>query len=169
MTPTERTGGRCATLYSRETLPAPAARQRERLSRRLNDLETTDDLSSFSVEAWEKRIRCTGPEDEAARDRYLRFAAWAREYGVRLRPFFGTRECYSMETGEKDDWIVFPAICLAVYEDGDLAAVFPHADGDTYRSVSDGLDELAQRDPHWAGDSADESNDRERVPVEPAD
>lgn len=72
-----------------------------------------------------------------------------------------------METGEMDDWLVFPALCLALYEDGSLAAVFPHADGDDYRSVSDGLDELARADPasDLLFESGDECTAREPVPV----
>jgi hypothetical protein len=49
-----------------------------------------------------------------------------------------------MDTGAKGDWIVLPAITVAIYENGDLAAVYPHADGDDYRSVADGLTALAE-------------------------
>jgi len=160
MTPTERTGDRRVVLSLRETLPEPAARQRDRLADRLRELEAAGQVDSFEVTTCPKRIRSEAPEAVAARDRYLAFAQWARDRGVRLRPFFATRECYAADTGELCDWLVFPAITLAVYDEGDLVAVYPHADGDEYRSVADGLSALA-------GDSRDPLGDR--TPVVPAD
>lgn len=146
MTQTERTGNRRAELHVRETLPAPAARQRARLRDRLSALERGGHVDDFDVYSCPKRIRCENPSAVVARDRYLAFAQWARERGRSLAPSFQTRECYAMDTGEKGEWLVFPAIALAVYDDGDLAAVYPHADGDDYRSVADGLTALAEAD-----------------------
>jgi hypothetical protein len=160
MTPTERRGDRRVVLSLRETLPEPAARQRDRLADRLRELEAAGRVDSFEVTTCPKRIRREEPADVAARDRYLTFSRWARDRGVRLGPFFATRECYAADTGELCDWIVFPAITLAVYDEGDLVAVYPHADGDDYRSVADGLSALA-------GNSGDPAGDR--TTVVPAD
>ncbi|QLH83523.1 HTH domain-containing protein [Halosimplex pelagicum] len=160
MTPTERRGDRRVVLSLRETLPEPAARQRDRLAERLRELEAAGQVDSFEVTTCPKRIRREDPADVAARDRYLAFSRWARDRGARLRPFFATRECYAADTGELCDWLVFPAITLAVYDDGDLVAVYPHAVGEEYRSVADGLSALA-------GDSGDPVGDR--APVAPAD
>ncbi|WP_436924603.1 HTH domain-containing protein [Halosimplex amylolyticum] len=146
MTPTERNGGRYAALYVRETLPAPAARQRSRLRGRLRRLEAEGSIDGFDVFDCPKRIRCENPTAVGARDRYLAFTEWARRNEVSLRPSFQTRECYAMDTGEKGDWLVFPALSLAVYDDGDLVAVYPHADDGGYRSVADGLSALAGTD-----------------------
>lgn len=162
MTPTERKGDRRVVLSLRETLPEPAARQRDRLADRLRELEAAGQVDSFEVTTCPKRIRREAPDAVTARDRYLAFSRWARARGVRLRPFFATRECYAADTGELCDWLVFPAITLAVYDGGDLVAVYPHADGEESRSVADGLSALA-------GDSADPAGDRDRPTVAPAD
>ncbi|MFB6141236.1 MAG: HTH domain-containing protein [Halosimplex sp.] len=103
------------------------------------------------------------PADADARDRYVTCSEWARERGLSLRPAFGTRECYAMDTGERGEWVVFPALTLAVYEGGDLAAVYPHADGERYRSVGDGLDALA------GADGDDTVGDRAPAPITTAD
>jgi hypothetical protein len=162
MTPTERRGDRRVALCLRETLPEPAARQRDRLTDRLRELEAAGRVDSFEVTTCPKRIRREDTAAVAARDRYLAFSRWARDRGVRLRPFFATRECYAADTGELCDWLVFPAITLAVYDEGDLVAVYPHADGDDYRSVADGLSALA-------GDAPDSVDRRDRPLVAPAD
>lgn len=154
MTPTERTGGRRVALYVRETLPTPAARQRETLRTRLRALEAEGRVDGFDVFDCPKRIRCENPTARDARDRYLEFAQWARDSDVSLHPSFSTRDCYAMDTGEKGEWLVFPALSLAVYEDGDLAAVYPHADGDAYRSVADGLTALAETDTSGSVDDS---------------
>lgn len=143
MGPTERTGGRRVELYARGDLPRPADRRRTAVVDRLRVLADDERIAGFDEFTWEKRIRTSGPTDREARDLYLAFSQWADEAGVGLRPFFDTRDCYSMETGEFGEWLVFPALCLAVYEDGDLAAVYPHADGGEFRSVTDCLDLLA--------------------------
>lgn len=168
MTPTERTGDRRVELFVRDGLPEPAARQCERLTNRLTALEADDTVAAVATFTWDKRVQCGDPVKTKARDRYEEFEAWAADRGVSLRPFFGTRECYSMETGERGEWIVYPALCLAVYDDGDLASVFPHADGDDYRSVTDGLDALGGESTETASDS-DATDDREPVVVGNAD
>lgn len=172
MAPTDTAGERRVELYVRETLPKPAARQRERIVQRLTALEADGHVDSFEADDWDKRIRCVDPANDDARDRYLAFSRWASERGAALRPFFDTRECYSMETGDRADWIVFPALCLAVFDDDDLAAVFPHADGDTSRSVSDGLDLLERGREYlleYLDDLDDGPGERDRLVVGSAD
>ena len=144
MTPTEHSGGRHVVLAVRETLPSPAARRRDRLRERLCELDADGLIDDFEVSDSPKRIRCERAVHREARDRYNEHSQWARDHGVCLRPFFDVRECYATDTGEKGDWIVLPAITVTIYEDGDLAAVYPHADGDDYRSVADGLTALAE-------------------------
>jgi hypothetical protein len=160
MTPSERTRGTYVECFGRADLPAPAAGRRDHIEARLTELSSAGVVESFDVASWPKRMPADGSGDADMRDRYLSFAAWARENDVRLTPFFGTRECYSMATGERGDWVVFPALALAVYEDGDLAAVYPHADGDTYRSVLSGLCYL---------EDAAESASPDSVPASTAD
>lgn len=155
MTPSERTGVH-VELYARETLPSPARGRREHVEARLTELSAGGAIASFDVATWPKRVPCGGDADPEVRDRYLAFEAWAGERDVRLTPFFGARECYSMATGDRGNWVVLPALCLAVYEDESLRAVYPHTDGDTYRSVLSGLRSLET-------DADRESRDAARV------
>jgi hypothetical protein len=141
MTPTERTRVTRVELYGRETLPRPAQSRRSAVVDRLEALSAAGHIAAFDVSSWPKRVPCTGPHCEA-RDRYRAFSAWADEYGVDLAPFFQTRECYSMVTGERGEWVVLPALCLAAYDGDDLVAVYPHTDVDSYESVGSALDWL---------------------------
>jgi hypothetical protein len=161
MTQTERTGDRRVELHVRETLPEPAGERRAAVTDRLEALAADGVVDGYDVFTWDKRIRVDGTGDRGTRDLYLSFVGWADEEGVGLRPFFDTRECYSMATGEFGRWLVLPALCLAVYEDGDLAAVYPHADGREFRSVEDCLDSLA--------DDGSDSRERDERAVTAAD
>jgi len=142
MPATETSGEIRAELYVRETLPTPARQCSQRIVARLERLAADGLLGEFSVSSWAKRLAIEGSAHPSQRTRYNEFSDWARRNGVRLTPFFDTRECYSMQTGEKRTELVFPAICLAIYEDGELQTVTPHASGETTTTVADSLDRL---------------------------
>jgi hypothetical protein len=152
--------GTRARLHVRERLPAPVRGRRERVTDRLSALVADGALAEFDVRTWDKRLPADGSGDPELRDTYLAFDAWADERGVDLAPFFQTRECYSWETGERGTWMVLPALCLSVYEDGELTAVYPHRDGDTYHSVWTGIESLEE---------TTESASRDTELVTPAD
>lgn len=145
MPTTETTGEIRAELYVRESLPTPATRSSQTIIARLERLAADEVLEEYSVTSWAKRLPVEGTEAPSQRDRYNEFANWARTNGVRLTPFFGTRECYSMQTGEKRTELVFPAICLVIYEDDELQTVAPHSTAETTVSVRDSLDRFSDR------------------------
>jgi len=145
MPATERTGDVRATLFVRDSLPTQATRCSQTIIARLERLEADGLLDAYSVTSWAKRLPLDGDGTDSQRDRYNEFCGWARERGVRLTPFFDTRECYWTETGVKRTELVFPAICLAVYEDGDLETVAPYADGSETVTVNDCLDRITEQ------------------------
>lgn len=152
----DRPRGTRVALYGRATLPPPARDRRDRLAERLSGLVAAGSVDGLEEETWPKRIPRDEAADARARDRYLAFESWARDAEVSLAPFFGTRTCYSTATGDRGEWVVFPALCLAVHEDGELTGVYPHADGEENRTVGDGVDALA------GGDDGTATDDRER-------
>ncbi len=142
-----------AELYVREDLPKPVQNCRRRCIAHLERLVAAGALDGFDVTSWAKRVPLESdgtPRPE--RDCFNAFSAWAREADVRLAPFFDTRLCYSMETGEKRTELVTPAVCLAIYDGDDLRRVAPCASEDGTTTVTECLDELA----------GDELEDRDR-------
>jgi hypothetical protein len=138
----ESEGETRAELYVRGELPPPARERAVHMERRLDDLEAGGTLEDLRRETWPKRVPVADC-DGVVRDRYLAFRAWAAEAGARLQPFFGTRACYCTDGDGKENWLVLPAVCLAVYERDDLAAVYPHGVGDETHTVEDGLAAIA--------------------------
>ena len=137
----ETEGETRVVLYTRNELPPPAEEQCELVYSRLQELA---DVSDIERTEWDKRTPVDGCDTDL-RDTYLAFTNWASETGRELTPFFRTRECYTPEQERHTDWLVMPALCLAVYDDGNLTAVYPHTDGTETKTVEDGVDELERR------------------------
>lgn len=138
---TDREGEVRVVLYERGELPPPAAERADSIHAQLESLEERGILADVERREWVKRAPVDGC-DRDLRDTYLSFTNWANQAAVRLTPFFQTRECFSPDAGERVDWLVMPAFCLAVYTDDVVSAVYPHTDGDETKTVEDGLEEL---------------------------
>lgn len=144
-----RDGDVSVSLFTRTSLPGPSGRRADAVSARLETLVGDGPVDVVHRQTWPKRVPVNDCES-TVRDVYLDWTDWASRENVSLRPFFTTRECYDPEAEDFTDWLVVPAIALAVRVDGDLAAVYPHEDGDETVTVEDGLDELVgttRRDP----------------------
>lgn len=136
-----------AELYVRSDLPTPSTKCQRTTVERLEAVAASGALDEHRVTSWAKRVPADGdhPTGEFERERYAAFAAWAERAGVRLAPFFDTRECYSSVTGERRTELVLPAACLALYDgEDDLVAVVPHADDEGTVTVRECLSELAE-------------------------
>lgn len=134
------TGTRRIELYVREDLPEPTRERAGSLRTELEALVADDTVASVSINSWEKRTRIDSSDDAAP---YVSFREWAGRVEVTLSPFFDSRTCYSVETGYRHEYRVRPAFCMAVYEDDDLLAVYPHR-GERTRSVMDGIEALRE-------------------------
>lgn len=132
-----------ATFFTRRELPPPAERRADAVYDRLREFADGGYIDDVDRSEWKKRSPVGDCECDL-RDRYLAFTEWANEQGVRLTPFFDTRQCFSDEEGEMVDWLVMPAFCLVIYTDDGLCAVYPHTDTEDTRTVEDGLQALGR-------------------------
>jgi hypothetical protein len=141
----QREGEIRVELYERCEMPPPAQRQVDGVHRQLETLAEEGELATVAREEWTKRTPVNDC-DADLRDTYLTFTNWASENDVQLTPFFQTRECFSPSVKDFTDWLVFPAFCLAIYEGDELAAVYPHTDGEETKTVQDGVETLQSED-----------------------
>ncbi|MHB9286224.1 HTH domain-containing protein [Halobacteriales archaeon Cl-PHB] len=153
MQPTKREGELAVELFVRSELPPPARERADEVTARLAELEAAGEIDAVATRTWDKRVP-VGNCDPEVRDTYLSFTRWANEEGRSLRPFFQTREHYSKAHGERVDWLVMPAFCLAIYEGEQLSAVYPHADGPETRTVEDGLVRFQPEGPETVDQSS---------------
>lgn len=131
-----------ADLFVRSDLPTPARRCRQATTSRLEALVAKSVFEAVSVTSWAKRVPLESGANLGTfeRDTFDEFSEWARREGVRLAPFFDTRECHSSTTGERQTQLVLPALCLALYDGEELVGVVPHADEDGTVSIGDCLE-----------------------------
>jgi hypothetical protein len=134
----ETDGGVRLELYVRDELPPPATQQSAEIRDRLQRLDRESVIRELTTRKWPSRTPLAGVSP-TIRDRYLAFTQWEAAGELRLRPFFAIRECFTPREGERTDWLVLPAICLAVYVDDSLEMVYPHASETGNCTVEDGV------------------------------
>lgn len=113
-------------------------------ARELASAGLVDDIDLIEVSRT-PAVSSDGPQDRRAVAAFETFSNWADDHDTRIHPAFGTRVCYSWETGRQYTALVVPVVALAVYDDDELVAVYPHGT-DPHESVFDGLRAVATRD-----------------------
>lgn len=134
-----------AELYVRSLAPRGAQASQEAVVQRLLDMESERGLE-FSVTVWGDRIATDSAvtRTEAGRttvETVRRFESWAAANGYTVEPFFSDVQRESLVDGAYDA-IVPPHLCLALYEDGDVAGVFPCSDREAHYTVKDALEAM---------------------------
>ncbi|MGM0592550.1 MAG: HTH domain-containing protein [Halobacteriota archaeon] len=131
-------------LFVRTGEPAVWNQQRSAIEK-LEKLEDEGTINHFSVEVWGREICLSGALAEtefhrSAREYASEFEAWADEQESSVSLPFDRREFRSAITGERFETLAPPTLCLAVYERGDLEAVFPCREEHTPCSIHEALE-----------------------------
>ena len=143
---------RTVTLFVRADPELGCENQKQAVLDRLVELEAEGRVDDYDVNVWTKAIRIAGPLEETTYyqrvfDHFTTFQQWAVTESVALRSAFNVEAVDCEITGETYRVLSLPCLCLAVYEDDELCAVYPHTDGGTTRTIGDGLDRLETNRP----------------------
>ena len=132
------------TVYLRSSAP-DVARERQRAVLDLVDcLESAAVVDDVPVVRWPKRVRAPANSDPAAAAAVACYDEFVERVGVRaLEPFFEERPA----TGRVDRVIVFPVICIAVRDEGELTGLYPHWNDGVHHSIEDCLAALSAGEP----------------------
>lgn len=114
---------------------------------RLDELDADNRIDHYEVTVWTKAIRIAGPLEgtpyyRRVFDHFTEFQQWAIQESVALTSAFNVEAVDCEITDETYRVLSLPCLCLAVYEDDELRGVYPHADGDTTRTISHCLETL---------------------------
>ncbi len=140
---------RCTVkLFLRADPELGCERQKQAVIDQLETLAARGQIDDYEVNIWTKEIRLSGPLEgtryyQTVIDHFTAFQEWADETGVMLNAAFKTQSVDCEITGETYRVLSLPCICLAVYEDGELCAVYPHASGEMSQTASSCLEQLA--------------------------
>jgi len=121
--------------------------QKQAVLDQLEALDADGRIDDYEINIWTKAIRLSGPLEgtsyyQRVVDHFEAFREWADQEGVLLNAAFKIESVECEITGERYTVLSLPSICLAVYEDGELCAVYPHATDDTAQTASSCLQEL---------------------------
>lgn len=155
-------------LCVRSLCPGAMERNQEHVVDRLQRLDEAGAIEAFDLTVWGDRVALDSPsahtdEGERALARYALFRRWADETGRSIGSFFDVRSVEQRITGESYTAVVFPALTLAEYVDGELRHVAPSTDGERLYTVADRLDALA------AAADREPDADADDRPLAPAD
>jgi hypothetical protein len=111
---------------------------------RAEQLERDAVVAAADVVVWGSRIELDSASDDVGefRETFVRFREWAARTGNDLHPGFRTHESTTMFSEESYPVVTVPIACLAVFDGDEVAAVYPHTDGDAVNTVADGFDRL---------------------------
>lgn len=135
------------TLFLRAH-PEMGCEQRKRaVLERLDALDAAGQIQDYDVHIWSKEISVSGPLEGTSYYQHVfehvsAFQQWARSHSVELNVAFKLQSLECEITDETFQVLTLPSICLAVYENNDLAGVYPHVDGEQVRTINDGLETL---------------------------
>jgi hypothetical protein len=131
-----------AELFLRESVPDGAATEQARIQGRLRALAAAGVIADLSVRRWPHRVTVGDAHARREFALYREFEAWAAAHGVRLAPAFERHDCYNGFTDSRYTTVVLPVVCLALYVDDDLDAVYPYSSATGIRTVLDGISML---------------------------
>lgn len=105
---------------------------------RLQQLEADGRIDELDIGVWGRSIginRAAERDPSGVRETVFEFEQWANEHGCTLRPAFERRNDHVAGEGR----VVLPLICLAIYTEEAVQAVYPHVDGERVYTIHDGV------------------------------
>jgi hypothetical protein len=117
--------------YAREPIVSESVESNLELLERCEGGQLVDRVV---LRGWPGSVRLDGEESPTREvvGQFEAFEAWGDRHGVSLQPAFERRTRCSIADDEHSV-LVTPLLCLAIYRNQELSAVFPHSvDGETY-------------------------------------
>jgi hypothetical protein len=147
-------------IFLRAAVPYDARARQLVVLGRVQALQARGLVDEVRVDTWANRITDGSRGATVALAAVNMFEHWAATHRATLTPGFDSHECHSGFTGQQFSVRVLPVVCLAVYEDDELVAVYPHTTDTGCRSVADGLDLLEAMDDGLVTPDPDLDTDR---------
>jgi hypothetical protein len=139
----------------------PVSQPQNEVITRLDVLQQHGRVGEYDVTYVPKSVQ-RGSMTEAER-LYESFLEWADDAGLAVERPFEVQHYENPITGETVDKLVTPIVCIAVYDDDELEAVFPCEDGDAHVTVLEALDAMEHGEDPLAPLTVDQRGERVAV------
>lgn len=120
----------------------------------LQQLQNKGVITELDIDIWGSSMGMTfsGNRDPTGtRQLISEFERWADEHDCTLRPAFAQSGAKSSNSGDEierqTEYAVLPLLCLAIYGDTTVQAVYPHMRSDGIRTIHDGVAALDSMRP----------------------
>lgn len=118
----------------------------------LQELEQEGIVADLDIDVWGSSMGINISRDRdptGTRKLLSEFERWADEHGCTLRPAFGCSNANSTADGdtEQGEYTRLPLLCLAIYSDTTIKAIYPHMTSEGVRTIYDGLDAVESMRP----------------------
>lgn len=107
----------------------------------LEELRRKGRIQDYDVHEVPKQADINNQSSEAVQV-FQEFESWAHDNDVSIQPFFDRAEYESSLSGDTGEIVTFPVMCVSVYEDDELTAVYPCSNGQGSHTVHECLHEL---------------------------
>ena len=131
---------------------------------RLSQCVAQDKLDGVNRFVWDGDPQTPTNSSRTPKDRYERYANWARSNDYSLQPAFNERVTGSPVDDQAGTAQTFPLISLAIFAKDDIAAVFPFRDSQRIWTLIDGIDAIDDRSLGEAFSQSEEVK-HERRPI----
>lgn len=141
------------TVHLRSAPATPAASRQEAVVTRLRELASAGAIPDVGIERWSAQVTmpvADADSDAGAVDLFEEFETVADEAGVRLAPFFETKEAVGglLSAGPTASKILaFPVVCITIRREETLTGLYPCWKDGEHHSVEDCIDALADGGP----------------------
>jgi hypothetical protein len=141
------------TVHLRSAPSMPAANRQEAVVSRLTDLSSAGVIPEAGIERWSGQVTVPvagADTDAGAVELFEEFEAAADDAGVRLEPFFESKQAVGglLSAGPTAARIIaFPVVCITIRRDEALTGLYPCWKDGVHHSVEDCLDALADGEP----------------------
>lgn len=126
------------SVYLRSPVPTETEARQTSVLGRADALRQQGLVGNLDVRYWRRLSTGTDPQEAAEIEAMER---WASEHGCTLAPCFDRHDRHSAFTGD-DSVVTLPVVCVAYWDDGELAGVYPHRGPCGNCTVADGLDRI---------------------------
>lgn len=135
-----------AVLRVRTLAPYGFSETQTEIMDRLQTLREDGPITELDIDVWGATMGADRSDDSAVspeRQRVAEFEQWATDHDCTLRPAFDRRTSSSLlEQDDPKQIIVLPLICLGIYEERTVQAVYPHVDREEVYTIHDGVEAL---------------------------